>query len=392
MFRVGCVVGASVSGVLIKYFGPRKILLYTAIPSALAWLPIIFATSAIELCTGRFFFGLFCSLGTPAVVVYTAEITSPHIRGILLTVGFILMTFGILFGYAVGYLLWWDTQAIVYSVIPLILLTLFLFPESPRWLITNKKPDEAKRALLKLRNQRHYIGQELEEITNNVTKTKEEKLKELLKKKYVKPIIVVIFSTYFLDFNGYFFMSSFMVIIFQESGGMVMEETLATVLFGIFQFVGVIISAGAIDKYGRRVLLMTSLLVMGLTQSALALYYYLLFSVPSVNMSNFTWMPLLAALLTGLFFILGIGNIHWVLCGELFPVKIRSVVAGFAVSWNSVLMFVMLQSFFFLKRLLTLPGLFAYASINCFFGVAFIYKCLPETWNIPLEEIETLWK
>ena len=392
LFRIGCIIGAVSGGVIVRYFGPKKVIMLTAIPTSLSWMPIIFATNAWELCMGRFFFGLFCSIATPGVVVYIAESVSPHIRGIMMTSSLILTLFGVLLAYSVGYVLRWKMQAVIQSVLPLVQLAVAFFPESPRWLVMKKKPDKAKRSLLRLRSQKQGVSKELEEMMLNMQKNNEENWSDLFQVKYLKPLFIVFCNTYFLDFNGYFFMSSFMVIIFQESGGMVMEETLATVLVGIFQFFGIIVSAVTIDRYGRRPLMITSLLGMGLTQSALALYYYLHFFVPKLDIDAFEWMPLASVLITATFYAIGIGNLYWMLFGELFPLKIRSMASGISTAWNSVLMFIVLQSFFFLKKLLTLPGLFAFSSFNCFLGVAFTYKFLPETLNMPLEEIEALWK
>lgn len=78
--------------------------------------------------------------------------SDPTLRGIMLVGGFAAYCFGILLVYGLGASFSWDIVAFCGIVLPVLgLVSLFLVPESPAWLVKRKKIEEARKALLWLR-------------------------------------------------------------------------------------------------------------------------------------------------------------------------------------------------------------------------------------------------
>lgn len=116
-------IGCIFSGYLMDRIGRKKVLLFTEIPVILGWLCIAMATDIKMIYIGRLLVGFGSGMvGAPARQVfyllnnsiflfilssinsrvYTAEVTQPHLRGMLGALASVGISFGILFQYTLG--------------------------------------------------------------------------------------------------------------------------------------------------------------------------------------------------------------------------------------------------------------------------------------------------
>ena len=80
------------------------------------------------------------------------ETADSTLRGFLTGSTLTFYCLGIVIIYALGACFTWDIVALCGSVLPITaLIALILIPESPAWLVSRKKPDKARKALLWLR-------------------------------------------------------------------------------------------------------------------------------------------------------------------------------------------------------------------------------------------------
>lgn len=92
------------------------------------------------------------------------------------------------------------------------------------------------------------------------------------------------------------------------------------------------------------------------------------------------------------------GPIVWVLLSEIFPSKIRSLALAISVFIQWVANFAVTQFFPSLVEnqwlKLHYNGAFPFYlfSIICFISVIFVRKLVPETKNISLEQMDTIWE
>ena len=90
----------------------------------------------------------------------------PSLRGSLVILPGIFMTFGQLVSWILGYFLSWRTTAYVLIAPSLLLMLLFIsFPESPYWLVEKSKLKLAKKSLEFYRGNQYNVAEELFEIS-----------------------------------------------------------------------------------------------------------------------------------------------------------------------------------------------------------------------------------
>ncbi|KAG8222810.1 hypothetical protein J437_LFUL005016, partial [Ladona fulva] len=88
------------------------------------------------------------AFGNTPCIVYITEVSSPHLRSMLTATGPTLGSLGILMAYVLGWLFSWRTVALVPAAWNLVCLAvLATIPESPIWLISHEKFEEARKAV-----------------------------------------------------------------------------------------------------------------------------------------------------------------------------------------------------------------------------------------------------
>uniref|UniRef100_A0A2N9IUH2 Major facilitator superfamily (MFS) profile domain-containing protein n=1 Tax=Fagus sylvatica TaxID=28930 RepID=A0A2N9IUH2_FAGSY len=168
-----------------------------------------------------FGFGLTCYVGP----VYLAEITPKNLRGGFMSIALSMTSYGASLTLIIGSFISWRTLAIIGSIpCLLLLLGVFLIPESPRWLAKIGKEREFEAALQRLRGQNADISQEASDI-----------------------ICKALGGLY-----GFMF---YMSEIFDSAG---ISSTVGFIVVAILRIPAIFLGAALIDKFGRRTLLMAS--------------------------------------------------------------------------------------------------------------------------------------
>ena len=168
MFCAGGLIGALCAGPLQDKIGRKKAILCVdiifLISAAITYFFAIGSLGPIDkiggyfiLWIGRFIVGIACGAATAIVPTYLGEISPPLIRGAIGTSNQLTICFGVVIVEIVGYkaLLGgkntWQ-YLFIGNAIPLIqLLTVWTFPESPKWLVQQGRDSEARKALQQLR-------------------------------------------------------------------------------------------------------------------------------------------------------------------------------------------------------------------------------------------------
>lgn len=129
--------------------GRLRTLQIGAIPNVAGWILIALSTNVPMLLIGRLLSGLATALATSPAIVYITEVARPELRGSMISFGPTLASFGMVLSYLKGAYLDWRLVAwlcIIYAVVPIILVQ-FLVPESPVWLVSKGRIDDAKKSL-----------------------------------------------------------------------------------------------------------------------------------------------------------------------------------------------------------------------------------------------------
>src|SRR5216683_5715441 len=191
LFGFDTAVSAGIPG---QKYGARETLRVLAVFYVLSALGCAFAWNWDTLLLARFLGGL--GIGGSSVLgpVYIAELAPARIRGRLVGMFQINIVIGILLAYLSNFVIArqrlgaveWRWQFGV-AALPAVLFLVMLFgiPQSPRWLVTQKRVEEAREALQKMGGE--DPEKELQEIVNSVHLERLEKTEPLFAWKYRLP-------------------------------------------------------------------------------------------------------------------------------------------------------------------------------------------------------------
>ncbi|KAI9162823.1 lactose permease [Paramyrothecium foliicola] len=161
MYQIGSVVSIPFVGPAIDTWG-RRVGMF--IGAAIIVLGVIVQVTCIntnnpdQFMVGRFFLGFGVQIAAAAGPIYVVEVAHPAHRGVLgglynvmWPVGALVASGAVRGGREVGGNTSWMIPVGLQAMFPgIICICALLLPESPRWLYTNNKREEAKRVLTKL--------------------------------------------------------------------------------------------------------------------------------------------------------------------------------------------------------------------------------------------------
>jgi MFS transporter, SP family, arabinose:H+ symporter len=265
----------------------------------------------------------------------------------------------------------------------LFLFALLFVPESPRWLVKQKRPAEALHILSRVGGREHAKA-ELHEIERAVAE-ESDSLAELFQPGLRRPLIVAVVLAVLQQVTGINTVLFYGSIIFKEHAGRGDTAAIgANVLVGVVNCLSTIVALWIIDKVGRKTLLIVSAGGMGASLTALGFAFLV--------------QPPPAALILGIvlacaaFFAVGLGPAVWVLMAELFPTRIRGRAMSIATISLWMACVALTGTFLTLVQALTISGAFWLYAVMCITTVVFVWRVTPETKGKTLEEIEGLWK
>lgn len=141
---------------------------------------------------------------------------------------------------------------------------------------------------------------------------------------YWKPTVVVLIQMFFSQFCGINVSTFYTVEIFRMSGDNLIEAKLATVLLAVIQTIGCLPCSIFVDKYGRKLLLMSSFLAMAVATGGFAVYFYMRDNHMDIltEHSATDVVPLIALVVFNLAYSWGVGSIVWIVMSEILPPQI----------------------------------------------------------------------
>ncbi|EFX84289.1 hypothetical protein DAPPUDRAFT_47180 [Daphnia pulex] len=392
-------VGALLISYPLQHFGRRKTLIALCPPFFIGFLLMgltFFGRHKAMLYVGRLMTGLVNGALTPSSQIYISECSSPRIRGTLSSLTASALALGILVAYIIGAFVDWWILALILTIFPLMLLTGMIFmPETPIWLISHKREDEARCALQRLRGKKTNIDAEFMRIQENEEKNKDKKHKiqpkELLKGSVLKPLGISLGIMFFQQFTGINAVVFYTVSIFKSAGSSI-DGRYATIIIGVVQLLATAASGFFVDRYGRRILLLGSATIVSCSLAAMGAFFYMQAQWgPALATEKLGWLPLLSLVVFFIAYSGGYSNVPFILMGELFPVRYRSILGPLSSSFNLCCTFIVVRSFPVMQISMEKYGAFWFFMCCTLVGIVFVYFLLPETKGKTLEDIEKLF-
>lgn len=383
---VGALLGALAGGTIADRFGRRPTLMGAAAVFAVGGLLSGLAPNAEVLSVARFILGFTIGISSVCVPLYIAELAPKERRGGLVSMNQFMITVGIFASYLVGYAFssiegwrWMLGLAAVPAVV--MFLGMAKGQESPRWLVTNGRPREAREVLLGSRTPEE-AEQEIYQISE-LAKEESRWTWADLKRPSLRPALIlgigVAATNQLSGVNAViYYAPTILKDIFGEGGAI-----LSTVGIGLVNMIVTFIALRQIDKLGRRPLLLGGTAAVLASLVALCVLYLL----PSQEgIVGGLIVVALCVYIAAFAASLGLGI--WLVNSEVYPTPIRGKAAslGSATHWglDMVIAFTVLTMIAHIGE----SGLFAVYGAFTLAGLFFLWKRMPETKGRSLEEIE----
>lgn len=389
----GCIPGAILAGFFSDRFGRRKVLFVCAILYALSGVLSAVPQTFYQFLWARFLSGLSIGVSSMICPVYIAEMAPPLWRGRLGSLFQLGIVSGIFISLFINALIQslgnesWNAASgwrwmLGTEVVPAILLLAVLFPakESPRWLIQMNRTAEAMHTLEKIGGPA-FANQEIAAV-QNVLKQEESSIFELLSHvRFRRPLIIAVLLMAFSQFSGINAIMYYSTEIFTTAHIGVKDSFRASTIVGLVNLLFTFVAIAFVDKAGRR-----PLLLIGLTAQVIALGCAgWMFHTGSQGIG------LLIAIVAFIAaFAMALGPIPWILCSEIFPMRIRGRAMSIATFTIWISCYIVARTFPMLNESPHIgPAITFWIYALCSaLGFLFVFKMVPETKGRSLEEIE----
>ncbi|XP_063064840.1 solute carrier family 2, facilitated glucose transporter member 9-like [Engraulis encrasicolus] len=399
IFAIGGLVGSFMVGMLVSRFGRKGTLVMSTglVFIAGGLMGASRACGSPEMViTGRFITGLHSGISLSVVPMYLGEIAPKNLRGFLGLMPSIFICVGVFIAQILGLeeLLgkeeYWPLFLSL-VVIPTFIQLLFLpwFPESPRYLLIEKRNIHATITALKWYRRQSNIQAEVEEMQEeqrSLSSVQTVSVLELLRDRSVRwQVFSVMMVNAGMQLSGIDAIWFYTNDIFENAGIPPSQIQYTTVGTGAIEVVAGLAGCFTIEKLGRRPLLIGGFSFMGICCAGITLSLIL---QHHVALMHYVSVACVVGIIAG--FCIGPAGVPFLMTGELFKQSHRpaAFIVGGSLNWlsNFTVGFV----FPFLQRS---AGAFCYLVFFaiCIAVAAYVYFVIPETKNKTFMEISQLF-
>jgi sugar porter (SP) family MFS transporter len=362
------------------------------------------ASSFVVFVPWRILGGFAIGMASSLSPMYIAEVAPAPYRGKLVSLNQLTIVVGILLAQLVNWLIAkpvpadatalqilqsWNGQVgwrwmFGVTAIPSVLffISMFFLPESPRWLARKGAHEPAQRVLSRIGGE-SYGKQALAEIEATLVQDANRvDLRSLFERRMLRVLSLGIVLAVLQQWCGINVIFNYAEEVFSAAGYSVSDILFNIVVTGTVNLVFTFVAIGLVDRYGRRVLMLTGSAGLAIIYTCLGAFYYvhsrgvhmLIFVVAAIGCYAMSLAP-----------------VTWVVISEIFPNRIRGAAMSIAVTALWVASFVLTYTFpLFNHSLGAAKTFWIYAGI-CVAGFLFIKARLPETKGKTLEQIEASW-
>ena len=281
----------------------------------------------------------------------------------------------------------WRVMIGLGAILPvvLIVLVLWVLPESPRWLVARDRVDEARPILTQIYPPGYDVDPVIQDIQEALEREQQSQMgwKLLLKPSPAmkRMLLVGIGTAVSQQGVGIDAIQYYLVDVLEESGiSNDQKRNFVLILLGLIKLAFIVVGGKLFDKAGRRPLFFVSLI--GVAVSMLVVGFAFV-----IDESQST-----AFIVTGLgvylaFFSIAMGPGAWLIPSEVFATSVRGKAMSMATLLNRAAATLMASTFLSTANAIGWGGFFLLLSAAAVVILGFLYVYLPETKGRSLEDM-----
>jgi sugar porter (SP) family MFS transporter len=399
---IGCLVGALVAGALSDKFGRKRLLILSALLFAVTSIGNALAPTFTLFIFWRMLGGVAIGLASNLSPMYIAEVAPAQMRGRLVAINQLTIVVGILLAQYLNWFLvrglpqgatdefirnsWFGQQGWRWmfglTAVPsaLFFVSMFLVPESPRWLAKNGLAARARGILAKIGGV-PYAEAALADIKSTLASEEIQRVRfqDLLEPRMRKVLVLGVVLAVFQQWCGINVIFNYAEEIFHAAGYDISSVLSNIAWTGSVNLVFTFVALGAVDRGGRRPLMLLGAAGLAVIYLAMGFCYQ----------AEVKGLPMLLLVLAAIgCYAMSLAPVTWVVISEIFPNRIRGAAMSVAVTSLWIACFILTYTFPILNKKLGPAGTFWLYAVICVLGLIFIFFKLPETKGKTLEQLE----
>jgi len=358
------------------------------------------AVNIAMLIIGRILLGGGIGFGNQAVPLYLSEMAPAKIRGAVNQLFQLTTCLGILIANFINYGTerihpWGWRLSLGLATVPATLMFVggVFLPETPNSLVEQGKLEEGRRVLEKVRGTSKVDAEFADLIdASNAARSVKHPFRNLLERKNRPQLVIgALGIPAFQQLTGMNSILFYAPVIFQSLGFGSAASLYSSIFTSGALVVGALISMSLVDKFGRRAFFLEAGTEMICCMVAVAITLALKFGQGQTLSKGIGIFLVIMICLFVLAYGRSWGPLGWLVPSEIFPLETRSAGQSVVVCVN--LLFTALIAQCFLASLCHLRyGIFLLFGGLIIIMSSFIFLLLPETKQVPIEEVYLLWQ
>lgn len=381
----GTVIGAIFGGIPTNKLGRKTTLFWIGLLYTFSALGSAYASDPWIFAFFRFLGGLGVGASTIAAPAYISEIAPANDRGKLVALYQFNIVFGIMIAFISNYL--WSGMGenawrwmVGIEALPAIIYTLMVLtvPKSPRWLLTQKGDKVAAATTLQMINPKANVEAQMEEILKDTSTSSSQE--SIFSQKYRFPLLLAFFIAFFNQFSGINAFLYYAPRIFEAAGLGESAALLSSIGVGVANLIFTLLGLSLIDRLGRKQLMYIGSVGYIISLSLVAMAF------------AFAWKGMAVPIFLFLFIAshaIGQGAVIWVFISEIFPNHLRANGQAFGSSTHWVLAAIIPSLVPVLFSSIGAAPVFAFFAFMMVLQLLFVWRMMPETKGVSLEELQT---